>query len=198
MKRENETEGSGRPAAFLDRDGTLTVERGYVTDPCDLELERGAAAAVARLNASGVLAVVVSNQSGVARGLMTEDDLAGVHDRLVELLAAGGATLDGAYYAPNYPDARVTALGRDTSWRKPATGMVEAAVRDLGADLDQSAMFGDQVTDLEMAARAGIRGVLVRTGRGTAVERKLTGPVAHVADDIAGGIEWFLRELELA
>jgi histidinol-phosphate phosphatase family protein len=187
--------GDCRPAAFLDRDGTLTVERGYVIDPNDLELERGAAEAVARLNAEGVLTVVVSNQSGVARGLMTEEDLAAVHGRLVQLLGRGGAALDGAYYAPNLPGAAVPALGRDFGWRKPGTGMVETAVRDLDIDLSRSAVFGDQRTDIELARRLGIPGVLVRTGKGGETEGEEGLGAAHVADDIQEAVEWFLRGL---
>ncbi|MBD3368551.1 MAG: HAD-IIIA family hydrolase [Candidatus Eisenbacteria bacterium] len=187
--------GGGRPAAFLDRDGTLSVERGYVTDPDDLSLEPSAAGAVRRLNEAGVAAVVVSNQACVAKGLLTEEGLAAVHDRLVELLAERGAVLDGAYYAPNYNDAAIPALERDLTWRKPGTGMVEAAVRDLGLDLASSAVFGDQPTDLGLARNLGIPGVLVRTGRGEVTEREDKGPVTHVSSDIGRAVDWFLSEL---
>jgi len=183
------------PAAFLDRDGTLTVERGYVTDPDDLELIPGAADALARLNASDALAVLISNQSGVARGYMTEDDLAAVHDRLVTLLAREGARLDGAYYAPHLPGAVVRALGRDTAWRKPSTGMVEAAVRDLGVDLERSVVVGDQVTDLELAHRLGIPGVLVTTGKGGTTSHQGEEAADRVVADVGEAIDWFLAGL---
>jgi len=191
-----ERHDASRAAAFLDRDGVLTVERGYITDPSDLELEAGVAEAVAELNRAGVLAVVVSNQSGVARGLMNEDDLAVVHDRLVDLLSRGGARLDGAYYAPNLSDAERPGLGRDVSWRKPSTGMIEAAVADLGIDLARSAVFGDQTTDMELAQRLGVPGILIRTGKGRVTESSAAGVFAHVADDLGAAIRWFLKGLD--
>lgn len=185
----------GRPAVFLDRDGTITVERGYITRPADLALIPGAGRAICELNESGLMAVVVSNQAGVARGLMTEKDLALVHEALESLLAASGARLDGAYYCPNFADGAVERYTRDTSCRKPETGMIDRACRDHGIDLTSSVMVGDQTTDLELAQRAGIPGVLVMTGKGVrtveeARDRKL--PVAHRAPDLAAAVAWII------
>lgn len=184
-----------RPAAFLDRDGTINVERGYVTRPSDLVLIDGAAAAIRALNDRGVLAVVVSNQSGVARGLMTEEDLARVHEQLEDLLLAGGARLDGAYYCPNFAAGTVERYTRDTGCRKPARGMIDRAVRELAIDLGSSAIVGDHATDMELANAVGIPGVLVETGRGRAT---LEGAarrgieIAHAAPDLAAAVEWIL------
>ena len=185
----------GRPAAFLDRDGTITVERGHITRPDDLVLIDGAATAVRALNEAGVLAVVVSNQSGVARGLMTEEDLAGIHDALEDLLAAGGARLDAAYYCPNFAGGSVERYTTDTSCRKPATGMIERAVRDLDIDLSSSVVIGDQMTDLELAQRAGVPAVLVMTGKGPRAEARAAEqcvPIAHKAEDITAAVRWTL------
>jgi D-glycero-D-manno-heptose 1,7-bisphosphate phosphatase len=184
-----------RPAAFLDRDGTINVERGYVTRPDDLVLIDGVAAAIRALNKGGVLAVVVSNQSGVARGLMTEGDLARIHERLENLLLAGGARLDGAYYCPNFAGGIVERYTRDTGCRKPAREMIDRAVRDLDIDLGSSVMVGDHATDIELANVLGIPGVLVATGRGRetlAGAASLGIEIAHAAPDLAAAVAWIL------
>lgn len=190
--------GNGRSAVFLDRDGTITRERGHINRPCDLELIEGAAAAVASLNDAGVLAVLVSNQSGVARGLITEEELAGIHDALERLLAVEGARLDGAYYCPNYLEGTVERYSVDASCRKPEPGMIELACRDLDIDPASSVMVGDQLTDMELARRVGIPGVLVLTGKGgdvreVAAERGI--PVAHSAPDLGDAVRWALSWL---
>jgi D-glycero-D-manno-heptose 1,7-bisphosphate phosphatase len=184
-----------RPAAFLDRDGTINVERGYVTSPDELVLIDGAAEAIRALNSRGVLAVVVSNQSGVARGLMTEEGLARIHERLEDLLAAFEARLDGAYYCPNFEGGSVERYAREAGCRKPATGMIERAVDDLAIDLGSSVMVGDHATDIELANALGIPGVLVETGRGraTLAEAEALGlEIAHAAPDLAAAVEWIL------
>jgi D-glycero-D-manno-heptose 1,7-bisphosphate phosphatase len=187
---------SKRPAVFLDRDGTLTIERGYVTRPRDLRLIDCAAGAVRALNEAGVPAVVVSNQSGVARGLMSEEDMALVHDALEHLLAEHGARLDAAYYCPNHLEGTDVRYNRDASCRKPALGMLEQAARDLDLDVAGSVMIGDQVSDLEFAANAGMPGVLVATGKGPdelEVAEARGVPVAAFLPDVAEAVAWFLR-----
>lgn len=190
---------AGRPAVFLDRDGTITVERGYVTRPEDLALIDGAADAIRALNEAGVLAVVVSNQSGVARGLMSEEDLDRVHGGLERLLLEGGARLDAAYYCPNYPEGADERYTKDLSCRKPATGMIERAVRERGIDLSASYVVGDSSTDVELSQRAGIPGVLVMTGKGAAelaVAKARGIRVAHAAPDLALAVRWVLADME--
>jgi len=185
-------------AVFLDRDGTITVERGHITRPGELELIPGAAGAVSTLNRMGVPAIVVSNQSGVARGLMTEADLARIHRRLEELLAAAGARLDGAYYCPNYAGGSVERYTRDTSCRKPETGMLEQAGRDLGIEVARSYMVGDQLTDIELAANGGLQGILVGTGKGTqtlAMVRERGLPLALFAEDLGEAVRWIAEDL---
>jgi D-glycero-D-manno-heptose 1,7-bisphosphate phosphatase len=185
----------GRPAVFLDRDGVITPERGYVTRPEDVSLMEGAAGAIKALNEAGLLAVIVSNQSGVARGLMSEEDMAAVHAALEEQLAGEGAVLDGAYYCPNHPDGTVERYTRDSSCRKPNLGMLEAAVRDLDIDVCASTMVGDQVTDIEFANRAGMPAVFVTTGKG-AEQLRLAGErglsVAMEVPDLESAVRWIL------
>ena len=191
---------TGRPTLFLDRDGVLTVENSYITRPEDLRLEAGAAEAVRTLNAAGVLAVVVSNQSGVARGLMTEQDMADVHARLEGLLGDAGARLDAAYYCPNHLEGTVERFSRDASCRKPQTGMIDAAVRDLGVDLSRSAMVGDQLTDVELAERVGIPCVLVETGKGAVSfdDARAAGlPVGELVPGVLDAARWIIARLEL-
>jgi D-glycero-D-manno-heptose 1,7-bisphosphate phosphatase len=185
----------GRTAVFLDRDGTITVERGHVTRPEDLELLDGAADAVRALNDAGVLAVLASNQSGVARGLMTEDDLARVHRRLEELLRERGARLDGAYYCPYYAGGSVPRYTRDDPCRKPGTGMLERAVRELAIGLASSWLVGDSLTDIETADRAGIPGILVLTGKGRSELARAPGrgrPVPRSEPDLAAAVRTIL------
>jgi len=186
-----------RPAVFLDRDGTITVERGHITAPDQLELIEGAGEAIDALRETGFLVVVVSNQSGVARGLMSEDDLDAVHRRLEDLLARRGASLDGAYYCPNYAGGTVERFTRDTSCRKPETGMIDAAVRDLGIDLATSFLVGDQASDIEAANRAGVAAILVRSGKGGFTSERaaeLGLEVAHEAPDLAAAARWIVDE----
>ncbi len=186
---------SGRAAAFLDRDGTITSERGYVTRPEDVALIDGAAAAICELNEAGILAVIVSNQSGVARGLMSEEDMAAVHAATESLLSAEGAQLSGAYYCPNHPNGTLERYTRDATCRKPALGMLELAIRDLDIDVAQSTMVGDQVTDVEFANRAGIPAVLVMTGKGAAhleLARERGLSVAAQVSDLGAAVRWII------
>jgi D-glycero-D-manno-heptose 1,7-bisphosphate phosphatase len=176
----------GRKAVFLDRDGTLVRERGYLSDPDRVELEAGAAEAVRRLNRQGFAVVVVSNQSGVARGLFTEEDVAAVHRKIEALLAARGARLEGVYYCPHHPEGAVQAYRRECTCRKPAAGMLLRAVEELGVALAGSYMIGDKLTDMETARRAGLCGILVRTGYGEeAWSQALGQPGSETADRVA-------------
>jgi len=150
-------------AVFLDRDGTVVEDPGYIGDPDQVQLLPDATDAINRFSKAGHLVVVVSNQSGVARGMFTEEDLSQVHDRFVELLEADGAVLDGAYYCPylNGSEAKVEAYRRDSDLRKPKPGMLLQAARELGIDLTRSWMIGDAARDVEAGARAGCRTILV-------------------------------------
>lgn len=153
------------PAVFLDRDGTIIEDRGYLADPADVQLLPGAVDALRRLSARGFRLVVVSNQSGVARGLFDENRLADVHARLESLLAAEGVRLDAAYYCPylDGPEAVVERYRRDSELRKPRPGMLLQAARELGLDLSQSWMVGNSPSDVEAGRRAGCRTILLHT-----------------------------------
>jgi D-glycero-D-manno-heptose 1,7-bisphosphate phosphatase len=156
----------GRKGVFLDRDGTLIEDKDYLKDPAQVVLERSAAEAVARLNEQGFAVILVSNQSGVARGYYTEEDVAAVHDRLTELLGAGHARLDAMYHCPHHPEGSVEAYRQTCSCRKPATGMLLRASEDWDIELTRAYMIGDKLTDMEAAGREGLTGILVKSGYG--------------------------------
>jgi len=151
------------PAVFLDRDGTIIEDMGYLDDPSELRLLPGAAEAIRRFREAGYRVVVVSNQSGVARGMFDEDALARVHARLEELLQDHGASLDRAYYCPylDGPDAKIDTYRKDSELRKPKPGMLLQAARELKIDLRRSWMIGDAPCDVEAGRRAGCRAIRV-------------------------------------
>lgn len=146
-------------AVFVDRDGVLIRDRNYLGDPAGVSVYAGVPAALKSLRRAGFKIVVVSNQSGVARGLLTRRQVDAVHARLKSLLAAQGAKWDALYWSPHGPKSR-------HPWRKPGIGMLLAARRRLGLDLSASYLVGDKTSDLECARRAGCAAVLVRTGKG--------------------------------
>jgi D-glycero-D-manno-heptose 1,7-bisphosphate phosphatase len=136
-------------AVFLDRDGTLIVERGYITVPDNVELIPGAAAAVVRLRDAGWKVIVVTNQGAVAKGMITEDELGLIHFRMVAMLAEQGAQLDGLYYCPHHPDGDQMQYSVECDCRKPRPGLLERAAGEHGIELSESVMIGDTLRDLE-------------------------------------------------
>jgi len=152
----------GRPAVFLDRDGTIVVERYYLADPAGVELVPGAAAALRSLAEAGYALVVVTNQSGIARGLYGEGDFRAVQRRIEELLEREGVRLDAVYHCPHHP-----AYTGPCDCRKPAAGLYRRAARELGLDLSRSVCIGDRLKDVLPARELGCAaGILVRTGYG--------------------------------
>ncbi|HSW01772.1 MAG TPA: HAD family hydrolase [Sedimentisphaerales bacterium] len=152
-------------AVFFDRDGTLINDPGYLNHPDQVQLLEGAAEALRELHGLGYKTVVASNQSGVARGIVTEQMLEKIHERLRELLAAKGATLDRIYYCPYHPDGVVEQYRKDSDLRKPKPGMLLAAAREMEIDLAKSWMIGDAERDIEAGRSAGCRTILVSTAR---------------------------------
>lgn len=153
---------SVRPAVFLDRDGTIVVERYYLADPDGVELVPGAASALRSLAAAGYALVVVTNQSGIARGLYGEEEFRAVQRRIEDLLERDGVRLDGVYHCPHHPD-----YTGPCDCRKPAPGLFRRAARELGLDLARSICIGDRLKDVVPARDLGCAGgILVRTGYG--------------------------------
>jgi len=151
-------------AVFLDRDGTVNVEVGYLSSLDQLRLVDGAGAAIKRMNDAGLLVVLITNQSGVARGYFSEAFVHATHDLLTKMLQEHGAKLDGVYYCPHHPKAGASSYTRDCDCRKPRTGLLDRAARELDIDLKASCMVGDKWSDVELGQRAGMRTVLVKSG----------------------------------
>lgn len=180
-----------RPAVFLDRDGTLNEEVDYLSDPDQLVLIPGAAAAVARLNARGIPVVVVTNQSGIGRGKYGWADFAAVMSRMSTLLALENARIDAVYASPHHELGQGEYAVADHPDRKPNPGMLVRAAGEYGLDLARSWMVGDKTVDLEAGRRAGCRVALVRTGYGATVDG---GGADLVAADLAEAVDGILAE----
>jgi D-glycero-D-manno-heptose 1,7-bisphosphate phosphatase len=159
-----------RPAVFLDRDGTLIEECGYLDKLEDIVLLAGTVDALGLLRDAGYALVLVTNQAGVARGFFDEAFVRAAHGHLAAMLATAGVVLDGYYYCPHHPDGVVAEYARVCRCRKPAPGMVERAARELDLDVERSFVVGDKWLDVELASNAGARGLLVRTGYGAGIE----------------------------
>lgn len=155
---------------FFDRDGTLNTELDYLSRPEELQLIPNAARAIREANDFGVKVFIITNQSGIARGLFTETDLEAIHERLRAMLAAEGARIDAIYTCPHHPDYGTTPYKRDCDCRKPKPGMLHKARNDYGIRLAQSFVIGDRCIDMQAGRAAGCSTALVLTGYG-AVDR---------------------------
>jgi D-glycero-D-manno-heptose 1,7-bisphosphate phosphatase len=178
-------------AVFLDRDGTVVVEKGYLTVPEAVELYPGVPEAVAALREAGWKIVVVSNQGAVAKGLITEEELAGINERMLMMLGAEGAQVDGVYCCPHHPEGEVAAYAVECDCRKPKPGLLEQAARDHGLDLSQCVIVGDTPRDLQAGRAVGTRTVLVLTGHGAETSLVPHG-ADHVAADLLSAARWIL------
>jgi D-glycero-D-manno-heptose 1,7-bisphosphate phosphatase len=184
-----------RRAVFLDRDGTINVDVGYPNRWDQIMIYPTAFEAVRRLKAAGFLIVVVTNQSGIGRGYLTETDLEAIHAGLAEEFARRGVPLDAIYHCPHFEAAELAAGRADCACRKPLPGMGRRAAAELDIDLPRSFMIGDKAEDMLFGLNIGATPVLVRTGYGPTAEPKLTAlgvRPAFVADDLAAAAEWVL------
>jgi len=188
---------TGRPAVFFDRDGTLNEEVDFLTDPGQLRLIAGAAAAVRAVNETGLPACVISNQSGIARGLFSEADLVPIHEAFRRQLGASGARIDRIYYCPHHPTLGIDPYRVDCECRKPRPGMLHRAARELDLDLSHSYVIGDRIVDVLAARNAGARGILVLTGYGmnSLGECREQGVVPHfIAPSVREAVEFVLKD----
>ncbi len=200
LLRPHVSSGSSQ-AAFLDRDGTIIEDLGYLGDPDGIRFIPGAIEALQVLQRAGYRLILVTNQAGVARGLITEADVGRVNARLAERLAEAGVRFHGIYYCPHHPEHGPPEYRRDCACRKPKPGMIHQAIRDLDLDPARSVVIGDHVTDAALAqAFPGMRAILVRTGHGGEQWEKIqAGTLArpeHVAEDLRAAVEWFLARAE--
>ncbi len=178
---------SARGAVFLDRDGTIIEDTGYLADPAAVRLLPGAAPAIARLNRAGVPAIVVTNQSGIARGLLDESAYAAVARRLDALLAAQGARLDADYHCPHHPD-----LTGPCECRKPGPLLYRMAAAEHGLHLADSWWVGDRMRDVVPAERLGGRGILI--AHPTDCELSPSGTRFPVVRDLSAAVDIILHE----
>lgn len=190
-------EPGSRGAVFLDRDGTVIDEVGYLDRPERLSLYPWSIDAVRAFNRAGLPVILVTNQSGIARGFFTEAVVDQVHRHMASLLAEGGAHIDAYYYCPHHPDGKVEAYKGLCECRKPGRALVDRAAREFGIDPAGSFVVGDRWLDVELARAVGARGVLVRTGYGATEERKppATFTADAIVDNLIGAASWILRHV---
>lgn len=179
-----------RAAVFVDRDGTIITEKSYLADPDRVELIPGALDALRSLRAAGFTLVVVTNQSGIARGLYSLDDYHAVAARLDEMLSEAGITVDATEFCPHHPD-----VTGPCDCRKPAPGMHRRAARALELDLTSSYFVGDKISDITPATELGGQGILVRTGYGARSEAQAPAD-ARVVDDLPAAAALILENAD--
>ena len=182
-------------AVFLDRDGTILDELGYLTPASTIHVYPYSADAIRLLSRGGYRVVVITNQGGIGLGMYDRAFVDWTHARLAEQFESGGAHVDGWYYCPHHPNATVAEFKHACDCRKPATGLVTAAARDLNIDLTASWVVGDQWRDIELARRAGARSILVRTGYGKGLEANWPegiAPPTVVSDNLMSATAYIL------
>lgn len=187
-----------RAAVFLDRDGTINEQMGYINHISRFKILPGIPDAIRLLNDLGFLAIVVSNQSGVARGYYTLDLVHEVHDLLKKRLKElAKSTVDAVLFCPHHPQGIVPEFSVDCECRKPKTGLIDQACKTFDIDLSRSFMVGDMCSDMEFAHRAGIRGIMVKTGYGLGeIQYVLPGKQAkpvHIAGDLLDAVQWIMH-----
>lgn len=186
-----------QPAVFLDRDGTINEQMGYINHISRFHLLPGVPEAIRLLNEHGYLVILVSNQSGVARGYFPVELVHEVHAQLKALLRAHDARLDEIFFCPHYATGEIPEYSKPCDCRKPRPGMVRKAVERFEIDMENSYMIGDRHTDIEMAERCEVKGILVKTGYGLGdlkyVFPKLGLKPAYIATDLLDAARWIIR-----
>jgi D-glycero-D-manno-heptose 1,7-bisphosphate phosphatase len=186
-----------RPAVFIDRDGTINEQMGYVNHLTRFKILPGVPQAIKMLNRHGFLVLVVTNQSGVARGYYPLGLMETIHRVLITRIREKKGIIDGIFYCPHHPEGSVPEFSRVCNCRKPKTGLIEQACEAFDIDLKRSYVVGDMYNDMELAHRAGLTGILVKTGYGLGeieyiLPRKTAKP-AHIAEDLLDAVRWILK-----
>lgn len=188
----------GVPAVFMDRDGTINDEMGYINHISRFKLLPRSTAAIQLINKNGYKAVIITNQSGVARGYFPEKLVEDIHENLKRCLSQEGVHIDRIYYCPHHPFLGMGKYKKDCECRKPKIGMIKKAAKELDIDLSRSYMVGDRGADIQMAKEFGGKGVLVLTGYGKGEYEYLnhTWPKKpdYIAEDLYDAVEWILRD----
>jgi D-glycero-D-manno-heptose 1,7-bisphosphate phosphatase len=186
-----------RPAVFIDRDGTINEQMGYINHPSRFIMLPGAAEAFRILNNEGYFAIIISNQSGVARGYFPIETVYDIHSRMNDSIRKQGGKIDGIFFCPHYPKGSVPEYTLDCDCRKPKTGLITQACKKFNIDLTKSYMVGDHYTDIELADRSNIDGILVRTGYGNGVIEynlpHMSIKPKYIADDLLDAVKWITK-----
>ena len=187
-----------KPAVFIDRDGTINEQRGYINHLSRFELLPGVIDAVKLLNKNNFFAIIVTNQSGVAFGYYPVSLVHQVHQLMTKSLEREGATIDGIFYCPHHPKGTVPEFTADCDCRKPKTGLVSLALEAFDIDMSNSYVVGDRYVDIELAIRLNLRGVLVKTGYGLGEMEYVIPDMPlkpnHVAEDLLDAVKWILNQ----
>ncbi|MCK5833465.1 HAD family hydrolase [bacterium] len=182
---------------FIDRDGTIIVDIGYIDDPDRIEFLPGAIEAIHKLNLAGIKVIMVSNQSGVARGFFSMETAREVDSKVILRLRDRNAIIHASYFCPHHPDASVKEFRKDCWNRKPNPGMVEIAANEHCINLRKSYVIGDKISDLELARNIGAEPILVRTGEGVISEAKLRENEAiAVFDTISSSVSYIIGKVK--
>jgi len=179
---------------FLDRDGTIIEDSGYISTPEQIKFIPGSIEAIKLLNEAKYKVIVITNQSGVARGLFSEDMLQTIDKTLHKKILNGGAHLDGLYYCPHHPEHGVYPYRRECDCRKPQAGLIKKAAKEHHSDLAQSYMIGDHSCDIGAGSAAGVKTVFLLTGHGTHEQGKLATKPNHTAADLLAAVKWVLKQ----
>jgi D-glycero-D-manno-heptose 1,7-bisphosphate phosphatase len=185
-----------RPAVFFDRDGTINEQMGYINHLSRFHLLPGAAEAIRLLNQYNFLVIIVSNQSGVARGYFPIELVHEVHSFMMESLRRDGANIDAIFFCPHYPGGKVPEYSYECNCRKPGTGLIDHARKSFDIDMSRSYLVGDHTTDLELAHRCNLYGVIVKTGYGLGevsylLPRSAIKP-CYIAEDLLDAVRWII------
>ena len=184
---------------FLDRDGTINIDTGYLDDPGQLELIPRSAGAISRLNAAGFKVVVITNQAGVARGIIRVEQLPKIQKVFCEMLEKEGAKIDGYYYCPHHPEGSVAEYSRSCGCRKPEPGLLLKAAEEMAIELSHAYVVGDKISDVQLAHNVGAVGIMVLTGHGGREHERYTSDIRqpdYTANDLHDAVEWIVnREL---
>jgi len=180
-------------AVFLDRDGTIIEDVGYLNNPAEIKFIPGSIEAIKMLNENGFKVVVITNQSGVARGLIAEDMLQTIDKIIQKKILNGHAHLDRIYYCPHHPEAGHYPYKQECGCRKPAPGMIQKAQKDLNIDLAKSFMIGDKISDIEAGQRVGMKNILVLSGRGQVEKERIKTSPDFIAQNLKQAAEWILN-----
>ncbi len=185
-----------RPAIFIDRDGTINEQMGYINHLSRFHIFSGVPEAIRLLNENNFFVIVVTNQSGVARGYFPIELVENIHEYMRDTLEKQGAKIDAVFFCPHYPRSRLKEYALECDCRKPKTGMIRQALDRFDIDLAQSYMIGDHYTDLEFAHNGNIKSIMVKTGYGLGEAEYILPGLQHkpvyVADDLLDAVKWIL------